>query len=346
MIGDLESGRWHSCSPRALAAGARTTGPDDHDHQSRKDGQQIADAPAQVKTFNVGANGSLKLSNVSGDVRVTGGSGTEIKVEAVIHGKGKTDAEARAQFDTVTVDMRHNGNRVDVETKHERNSRAWVDYTVVVPKGASIDVRTVSGDVRQRDRRHRAGRDGQRRRDRHRAWPRSRRCAASRATCRERLVVDGAVSLDSVSGDVMVKGLKARLGDSRRSAATRASTAASAAAPQSSSVSGDVVYTGHARQGRPLRVQLALGRHRAADAERLRARTRRRSAATCASRASRGQGETDWPGRAARVAARSAAAARSSRRRPSRATCASTARAEPGGDRRVRGRHCASTHGL
>ena len=28
-----------------VAAGARTTGPDDHDHQS-KDGQQIADAPA------------------------------------------------------------------------------------------------------------------------------------------------------------------------------------------------------------------------------------------------------------------------------------------------------------
>ena len=104
-----------------------------------------------MKTFNVGANGSLKLSNVAGDVRVTGGSGTEIRVEAKIHGKGSTDAEARAQFDSVKVDMRQNGSRVDVETTHERHSRAWVDYTVVVPTGASIDVHSVSGDVQVSD---------------------------------------------------------------------------------------------------------------------------------------------------------------------------------------------------
>src|SRR4051812_29863669 len=129
-----------------VAAGARTSGPDEHGYQG-KDDKQVVEAPSQVKTFNVGTNGSLKLSNVSGDVRVTGGSGTEIRVEAKIHGKGSTEAEARAQFDSVKVDMRQNGNRVDVETTHERHSRAWVDYTVVVPAGTSIDVHSVSGDV-------------------------------------------------------------------------------------------------------------------------------------------------------------------------------------------------------
>jgi hypothetical protein len=116
-------GRWQLLLAAPVAAGARTTGPDEHDHQGRKDDRQTVDAPPQVKTFNVGAGGSLKLSNVAGDVRVTGGGGTEIKVEAKIHGKGNTDAEARAQFDSVKVDMRQNGNRVEVETTHERHSR-------------------------------------------------------------------------------------------------------------------------------------------------------------------------------------------------------------------------------
>ena len=47
----------------------------------------------------------------------------------------RKEAEARAQFDSVKVDMRQNGSRFDVETTHERHSRAWVDYTVVVPTG-------------------------------------------------------------------------------------------------------------------------------------------------------------------------------------------------------------------
>ncbi len=255
-----------------VAAGARTSGPDDHDHQS-KDGQQVVDAPAQVKTFNVGANGSLKLSNVSGDVKVTGGGGTEIKVEAKIHGKGKTDAEARAQFDSVKVDMRQNGNRVDVETTHERNSRAWVDYTVVVPTGASIDVRSVSGDVIVSE----IGGSA-------RAETVSgdvtatglAQVAALRSVSGDvratGLSSNGAVSFNSVSGDVTVKTLKAKLGDVRDGQRRRARGRVR--------LRRRPVVVGerrrrlhrHAGQGRPLQLQLALGRHRADHAERLRAR--------------------------------------------------------------------------
>ena len=60
----------------------------------------------QLKTFNVGATGSLKLANVAGDVTVTGGSSSEIRIEAMPHGKGKTEAEAQQQLDTVKVEMR------------------------------------------------------------------------------------------------------------------------------------------------------------------------------------------------------------------------------------------------
>ena len=43
--------------------------------------------------------------------------------------------------------MRQNGTRVEVDTVHKRGSRAWVDYTVIVPAGTTVDVKSVSGDV-------------------------------------------------------------------------------------------------------------------------------------------------------------------------------------------------------
>ncbi len=225
------------------AAGASTSGPDEH--QGRKDDSQIADAPAQVHAFNVGASGSLKLSNVAGDVRVTGGSGTEIRIEAKIHGKGKTDAEARAQFDSVKVNVRQNGSRVDVETTHEKNSRAWVDYTVVVPTGASIEVRTVSGDVLVSD----IGGSA-------RAETVSgdvvatglAQVAALRSVSGDvratGLSSDGAVSFNSVSGDITITKLKAKTATFETVSGHARVDGCDCGGMQSSSVSGDVGYTG------------------------------------------------------------------------------------------------------
>lgn len=230
-----------------VAAGAM--GPDDHE-QGRKDDNQSVAAPAQVRTFTVGATGSLKLANVAGDVKITGGSGTEIKVEAVVHGKGKTEAEARAQFDSVKIDMRQNGSRVDVETTHVKNSRAWVDYTVVVPTGTSIDVRTVSGDVQVSQINGSA-----------RAETVSGDVVASglaqvaalrsvsgdvRGTA---LASDAAVSFNSVSGDITVSSLKAKSATFETVSGDARVDSCDCGGAQSSSVSGDVSYTGTLAKG-------------------------------------------------------------------------------------------------
>ena len=234
----------------APVAAAARSGPDEHEHQGRHEDGHIVDAPAQVKTFNVGANGSLKLSNVAGDVKVTGGSGTEIRVEAVIHGKGKTEADGRAQFDSVKVDMRQSGNRVDVETTHERNSRAWVDYTVVVPTGASVEVRSVSGDVQVSE----IGGSA-------RAETVSgdvtatglAQIAALRSVSGDvratGLSSDGAVSFNSVSGDVMVTKLKAKSVTFETVSGDARVDGCDCGGAQASSVSGDVSYTGTLAKG-------------------------------------------------------------------------------------------------
>jgi DUF4097 and DUF4098 domain-containing protein YvlB len=234
-----------------VAAGARTIGADEDERQERSRGdQQIADAPAQVRTFNVGGTGSLKLSNVAGDVKVTGGGGSEIKVEARVHGRGKTEAEARAQIDSVKVDMRQNGSRVDVETTHDKNSRAWVDFTVVVPTGTSVEVRSVSGDLEVSE----IGGSS-------RAETVSgdivatglAQVAALRSVSGDvratGLSSDGAVTFNSVSGDVTITKLKAKTATFETVSGDARVDGCECGGAQSSSVSGDVTYTGTLAKG-------------------------------------------------------------------------------------------------
>jgi hypothetical protein len=242
-----------------VAAGARTTGPDDHEQQRRsRDNQPVADAPVQVRTFNVGANGSLKLSNVAGDVKVTGGGGSEIKIEARVHGRAKTEAEARAQIDSVRVDMRHSGNRVDVETTHENQGHArrqhdgaaWVDYTVVVPSGTSVDLRSVSGDV------HVSEVSGSARAETVSGDVVATglgQVAALRSVSGDvratGLSSDGTVTFNSVSGDVTVTKLKAKTATFETVSGDARVDDCECGGVQSSSVSGDVSYTGPLAKG-------------------------------------------------------------------------------------------------
>jgi DUF4097 and DUF4098 domain-containing protein YvlB len=233
-----------------VAAGAGTNGPEAQQQDGKRGDQQTAAAPPQVRSFNVGANGSLKLSNVAGDVKVTGGSGSEIKIEARVRGRGKTEADARAQLDTVKVDMRHSGSRVDVETTHQNHSRAWVDYTVVVPGGTSVEVRSVSGDLDVSE----VGGSA-------RAETVSgdivatglAQVAALRSVSGDvratGLSSDGAVTFNSVSGDVTVTRLTAKTATFETVSGDARVDGCECGGAQSSSVSGDVSYTGTLAKG-------------------------------------------------------------------------------------------------
>jgi DUF4097 and DUF4098 domain-containing protein YvlB len=100
-----------------------------------------------TRTFKLGDNGRFTLSNVSGDVVVTGGSGGDLSVEAVKRTRG-----ARAELASVLIEFDERPGRVEVRTRHTaRRDRAAVDFTVTVPRGATVDLSSVSGDVRVTD---------------------------------------------------------------------------------------------------------------------------------------------------------------------------------------------------
>ncbi len=109
--------------------------------QNRRDAEETERVS---RKFKIGANGRFTLSNISGDVVLSSGSGEEVTIEAVKRTRGGRDELA-----SVAVEIDDRPGRVDVRTRHtSRRSRASVDYTVTVPRDATVDLSSISGSVR------------------------------------------------------------------------------------------------------------------------------------------------------------------------------------------------------
>lgn len=121
-------------------------------YQDSRQGPETTDRV--IQTFKVGANGALDLAGISGDVRVTGGSGDEIKVEATKRVRHRDPAQAKRLLTDLRVEMANIGGRVEVRTIYprrgsygERGISASVDYVIAVPAGVTVAVKSISGDV-------------------------------------------------------------------------------------------------------------------------------------------------------------------------------------------------------
>jgi DUF4097 and DUF4098 domain-containing protein YvlB len=125
---------------RTLSSGAyqgRNSGPEQTERFSRK--------------VKIGRDGRFSLSNISGDIVVTAGSGDELSIEAVKRTRGD-----RSELANVQINVDDRAGRVDVRTEYEpnrtdrnrRNNSVSVDYTVTLPASASADLHSVSGSVK------------------------------------------------------------------------------------------------------------------------------------------------------------------------------------------------------
>ena len=113
--------------------------------------------PEQVEKFTqsykVGDNGALDLSQLSGDIRVTGGSGSEIKIEATKRVRHRDPEEAKRLLAALRIDVNNFHGRVEVRTIYPRrgsfgnNISASVDYVISVPAGTAVALKSISGDI-------------------------------------------------------------------------------------------------------------------------------------------------------------------------------------------------------
>ena len=113
--------------------------------------------PEQIEKFTqsykVGDGSALDLSQLSGDIRVTGGSGTEIKIEATKRVRHRDPEEAKRLLAALRIDVNNFNGRVEVRTIYPRrgsfgnNISASVDYVIAVPADAAVSLKSISGDV-------------------------------------------------------------------------------------------------------------------------------------------------------------------------------------------------------
>jgi len=97
------------------------------------------------KTVAMDADGIFSVKNVNGNVKVEAWDRNEVQIDAVKNGRDEQKLrEAR-------IEVMGSGHSVDVETKYPSNSNnsASVDYTIRVPRNASLrQAETVNGSVK------------------------------------------------------------------------------------------------------------------------------------------------------------------------------------------------------
>jgi hypothetical protein len=105
----------------------------------------------QTKTLAIGANGSLELRNIVGDITVKAGGGREASVEIVRVSRGKTEADAKLGLERVTAEVTSRGDRGSVvaEYPNERrpNYAVSVSMTVTAPAGTRLSAISITGNV-------------------------------------------------------------------------------------------------------------------------------------------------------------------------------------------------------
>lgn len=114
----------------------------------------------EVKTINVGPTGELQLSNMAGDINVTGSSGRDVKIEIIKRTRNKDEEEAKRHLELVDVQVIEGAGRAEVRTVYPRVEYARdrrrgvnvsVDYNVTMPMGARVTVKSMSGNVQVRN---------------------------------------------------------------------------------------------------------------------------------------------------------------------------------------------------
>jgi DUF4097 and DUF4098 domain-containing protein YvlB len=237
---------------RASAAGV----PLDDQNQNRE-----TQTDRQTKTFKLGSDGELSLGNVAGDIRVTTVSGDQATLEIVKTARGRTADDAREALGMVNVTVAERGSRVEVKTvyprsedrnERHRNMDVSVAYTVSAPAGTRLTAASVSGSISI---------DGIKGDVSANSVSGSVRIANAGRVSSAKSVsgnvevtdtqIDGAIELQSVSGDVVLRKVNARRIEAGSVSGRVIVQDVQAERIEGHSVSGNVEYSGNlAKSGR------------------------------------------------------------------------------------------------
>ncbi len=103
-----------------------------------------------TRTVRLDRGAVIDLENTAGDIIITGGGGSDVRIDAVKRMRGTSEADAQTRLRDVQIEIVERAGRLQVRTNYPRvrNGGGAVDYTLAVPSAADLVIRSVSGDVR------------------------------------------------------------------------------------------------------------------------------------------------------------------------------------------------------
>ena len=122
---------------------------------------EVEETDRAKRTLKIGSKGELHLANISGDIVITRGGGSEAVVEIIKTPRARSAAEAREMLGLVAVDVSERDNRADIRVHYprgddmRRNNRRSFDvnvaFNVAVPEATRVLAHSVSGNISARD---------------------------------------------------------------------------------------------------------------------------------------------------------------------------------------------------
>lgn len=111
-----------------------------------------------TKTVRIGSNGVLDVSNLSGNIDVRRGGGSDVVIEVIKVARGRTPEAAREMLPLVNIEINSRAERTEVRTIYGdgqpapgRNINVSVHYNITAPQNTRIRVVTLSGNVAAQD---------------------------------------------------------------------------------------------------------------------------------------------------------------------------------------------------
>jgi hypothetical protein len=103
-----------------------------------------------ARSYKLGTGARFELINVNGRISAEPGEGDTVEVKAERTGKGASDEAAKDALARLEMREEAGDNRVRIEVRAPRFSGASgheIKWTIKVPKGVAVDLRTVNGGV-------------------------------------------------------------------------------------------------------------------------------------------------------------------------------------------------------
>ncbi len=102
------------------------------------------------RSYTVAPGGHLEVININGQITAEASTGATVEVRAERSASGSSDEAAKAFLDKIEMREEVGADRVRIETvaPRVRLGNHKVTYTIKVPTGVHVDLRTVNGGVR------------------------------------------------------------------------------------------------------------------------------------------------------------------------------------------------------